>query len=116
MPGSSFFVAPPSSLKYAIVSSRFFRGVGDAIKFDQHPGGVAEIAADGRAHGIRLRKASRINRVVAGEEAGELPTIFSSGKGIKRDVPAPHHLFLLDGAAAISVPALKNSGRGSSET
>jgi len=96
--------------------SRFFRGAGDAIEFDQHAGGVAEIAADGGAHGIRLRKAPRMNRVVAGEEAGELPTISSSGKEIKRDVPVPHRLFLLDGAAAISVPALKNSGKGSSET
>src|SRR2546428_87284 len=46
----------------------------------------------------------------------ELPTISSSGKEIKRDVPAAHHLFPLGSAAAISVPALKNSGKGSSET
>jgi hypothetical protein len=44
--------------------------VGDTIDFDQHPGGVAQIAANRRAHRIGRRKALRIYRVVAGEVTG----------------------------------------------
>ena len=50
--------------------ARFFPAVGDAIDFDQHPWGVAQVAANRRAHRIRLRKALRIYRIVTGEMTG----------------------------------------------
>src|SRR5437667_12906670 len=44
--------------------------VSDAVDFDEHPGHLVEVAADGRAGGVRLIEAALVDIVVALEKVG----------------------------------------------
>jgi hypothetical protein len=65
------YLLPRSTFFFDLFTGRervFFFAVSNAIDFDQHAGSVPEIAADGGACGIRPRKTTSINCVVAQEE------------------------------------------------
>src|SRR5262249_39746157 len=48
--------------------ARFLGAISNAIDFDQHAGRMAQVATNGRTHGIGPRKTTSIDCVVACEE------------------------------------------------